>query len=403
MLVVFLYGISSGFPIVLLYQTIKIWLRKEGIDLSTVGYIGLLTLPYSFNFLWAPVLDRYQPFKIGRRRSWALITQVALLISILSLAYTNPSESLWPIIIIGSLVGFFSATQDVAIDAYRREILEEEELGIGAALAVYGYRIGMWLVKGPGLFLVDPETLGLSFQQSFYVIALFSLFGILTSLYLAREPEEIHERPTNLVAAYVEPFREFLKRHGALVILAFVFLYKFGDGIAGSMLGPFYVDMGYSNKTIAEVGANIGLFGTLIGLAIGGTFVYRFGYFASLLLSGILQALATFSFTIILYTGPSYPVLATVIAAEDISGGMGTAALVAYMSHLTNRAFTAAQYALLASIAALGRTIFAGGAGILVETIGYFRFFALCSIVALAGLMLIFPVKKIAERQNAKI
>lgn len=389
MLVVTLLGISSGLPIMLLYSTIKIWLRRSGIDLGTIGFLNLVTLPYSINFLWAPLLDRFMPLKMGRRRGWILITQLALILCIVSLGFTSPQVSLAYIAIAATLVCFFSATQDIAVDAYRREILDDSELGIGAALGVYGYRLGMWLTSGLGLWVVDPETFGFSFQQSFFLTAGFMSIGVFTVLFLAKEPTTILAKSHRFIDVIVAPFKEIVSRKAALSILAFVFFYKFGDAIAGSMVRAFYVDMGFSNKEIAEVASTFGFFSSMIGLAIGGSIIFRFGFFSSLWVSGVLQGLSTLAYTSLLYFEKSYGLLAAVVGFEDITSGMGTAALVAYMAHLTRREFTATQYALFASLASLGRTLFSSYAGYWIEWSGYLWFFIGCSAIATIGLSLL--------------
>lgn len=401
MFVILLLGFSSGLPLMLGYSTIKVWLRREGIDLSTIGYIGWVTIPYSINFIWAPLLDRFEILRFGRRKSWMLFAQVALALSIAGLGLFNPSESLGMVVVMGILISFFSATQDVAIDAYRREILPDKELGIGAAIHVYGYRTAMLVTSGLGLWVVDPETLGFSFGESFFMIAGFMLIGISASLFCS-EPTEHQKRPQNLKETVVDPFVDFLQRRGAIPILLFIFFFKFGDAIAGSMLNPFYVDIGFSNSDIAEVAKTFGFFSSMAGLFIGGSLIFRFGILKSLWVYGILQALSTASFAVLSVAGDNYGLFAGVVAFEDLSSGMGTAGLVAYMSGLTNKAFTATQYALLASLASLARTFFSGFAGEIVEAVSFTYFFILGSVFAIPGLVFLYIVTRISKNESSR-
>lgn len=393
MLLVFLLGFSSGLPIILLYSNLKLWLRNEGVDLSTIGYLSWVTIPYSINFIWAPLLDRYRLFRSGRRKSWILASQMGLGLSMLSMSFASPAESIVMIAAIGGLICFFSATQDVAIDAYRREILEDEELGVGAAIHVYGYRIAMWVTGGFGVWITDANTWNLSFQESFVILAGFVLVGVVACV-LCEEPKIKEGTPQSLRGAVIQPFQEFLKRPQALGLLAFVLLYKFGDSMAGTLTRPFYADMGFSNATIGEIPATLGLFSTMAGLFLGGIFIFRFGVYKALLVAGVLQAVSTMSFSILTFTGPVEWALAGVVVFEDVSGGMGTAALVAAMSFMANKQFTATQYALLASLASLGRTFFSGYAGVMAEGLGYQTFFIVCGFLAIPGLIFILVSKK---------
>jgi MFS transporter, PAT family, beta-lactamase induction signal transducer AmpG len=399
MLVVLLLGFSSGLPIMLVASTLKVWLRREGIDLSTIGFMSWLMTPYSFNFLWAPLLDRYTLGSVGRRRSWMLLTQVGLFAAIFALGFANPASSLTLILVLGFIISLFSATQDVAIDAYRREILPDNELGTGAALGVYGYRIAMLVASGFALWIVDKDTLGLTFNQSFMIVSAFMAVGLLTTLFVAREPEA-ESKPTSLKTAVVEPFLEFFKRHGAIVILLFILMFKMGDAIAGSMLSPFYVDLGYQNKDIAEVAKFFGFASSMAGLFIGGALIYKLGIYPCLWIFGILQALSTGFFALLSVSQPTWGLLAGVVAFEDLSGGMGTAALVAFMSTMANKKFTATQYALFSSLASFGRTFFAGFAGKLITAVGYTNFFLLCSALALPGLILLHFMIKLQKSEG---
>ena len=392
---ILLLGFSSGLPIMLLYSSIKIWLRRENIDLSTIGYFSWITIPYSFNYIWAFLLDRYIPTSLGRRRSWLVITQLGLIACLISLGFGDPSLSVPYIAICGFLVCFFSATQDIVVDAYRREILPDEELGLGASIGVYGYRIGMLVASGFGLWVVDPETLGFSFQQMFQLMACFMLIGVGASFF-CQEPEINGSRSHTLKESIIEPFKDFLTRPGSLWILAFILFFKLGDSIAGSMLGTFYVDLGFSNKTIAEITKGIGFISSMAGLFIGGFAIYNLGIVRCLWIFGILQACSTLFISALTFDASPF-MLTLVVAFEDMSSGMGTATLVAFMASLTNKNFTATQYALFSSLASFGRTFVSGFSGVLIEATDYRVFFIICCLLAVPGLLVLLKVQKVED------
>ncbi len=406
MLVILLLGFSSGLPIMVVYGSVKLWLKKFGVDLSTIGYISWIAIPYSYNFLWAFLFDRFSPFKVGRRKSWLLITQALLLLSFVLLSFGNPQDSVGYIALMGFLLCFFSASQDVAVDAYRNEALSRDELGIGASFGVYGYRVAMWVASGFGIWITDSETWNWSFNQMFLLMAGFMLVGIVTTLW-ADEPENQQPRLTTLTESVFVPFKEFFKRSHAFYILLFIFFYKFGDSFAGSMSRPFYSDVGFTNKDIGEIASTLGLFSTLLGLFLGGGLIFRFGHYRALWVSGILQAVSTVLFAV-LALSPTRWNFAGVVFFEDVSSGMGTAALVAFMGLLTNKSFTATQYALFASLASVGRTMFAGFSGDVIvffrnqplvlqsfQHVGYFHFYILGTLLAIPGLFFLARSQKI--------
>ena len=395
MLMVLLLGFSSGLPIMLLYSSLKIWMRREGAELSTIGYLSWMTLPYSFNFMWSFLLDRFIPCKLGRRKSWLLITQIAIALAMIAISRSDPQVSIGYLVATGTLLCFFSATQDIAVDSYRREILPDSELGIGASVGIYGYRVGMLVASGLGLWVVDPQTLGLSFNQMFLMMAACMSVGIITTIF-CDEPATIGRPPDTLVKAVIEPFKEFLQRPYALWILLFILMFKMGDSIAGSILGAYYVDMGFDNKTIAEVTKGIGFISSMLGLFIGGWTIFNIGIYRGLWIFGFLQAIST-ALLGILTTQATTLLLTVVIAFEDLSSGMGTAALVAFMAQMANRRFTATQYALLSSLASFGRTFVSGFAGTLIESTSYLTFFILCCLLAIPGLLLLLKMAHVAE------
>ena len=392
----FFLGFSAGLPIMLVLSLVKIWSRREGVDLTTVGLLGLVGIPYSLNFLMGPFVDSFENKKIGRRRTWLFASQLGLILSIFGLSFCSPTASIEQVAIVTLVIACFGATQDVAIDAYKREILPEEEIGMGSSLYVYGYRLGMLVTSGGGLWLADAETMGLGFQEVFRFIALVMIAGPITT-FIATEPEVKERGPADLKQAVVEPIMDFLSAHGfasALSILGLIFFYKFGDSLVGGMLGTFYVDMGYSNKVIAEVTKGIGFFSSMGGLAVGSLVIYRFGVKPSLFAFGLLQCLSTICFTLLTWEQfkGGWWSLAMVIGLEDFSSGMGTTALITFMSTMTNKKYTATQYALFASLAALGKTLFGGSAGLLVTKLGYPSFFIMGALLAIPGLILIFKI-----------
>ena len=317
----------------------------------------------------------------------------------------KPSESVGFIALAGGILCFWSASQDVAVDAYRNEILNSDELGVGASLAVYGYRIGMWVASGFGIWITDAKTWAWSFQQMFLLMASLMVIGIVTTLF-ADEPTENESASKNLKGKCCLPLIEFLKRDGAVLFFAFIFFFKFGDSFAGSMSRPFYAKIGFDNKTIGEIASTVGLFSSLLGLFVGGSIIFRFGYYSALWVSGILQAISTALFAFLAFM-PTKVFFTGVVFFEDLSSGMGAAALVAFMGRLTNKRFTATQYALFASLASLGRTLFAGFAGNVIEGFerinflggridyqGYFGFYLLSAILAVPGLFILYRLNK---------
>ena len=391
-------GFSSGMPLLLTFSTLSIWLAEEGISKTAIGLFALVGMPYSLKFVWAPLIDRLRlPLLtrwLGRRRGWAILTQLALMIGIVGLGSNDPANGAWALAAWALFVTFASASQDVVIDAYRVEILEERQYGAGAAMIVAGYRIGM-LASGAGaLYLAEA----VSWFWVYVAMAALMGVGILTIL-LNPEPGR---RDTGgglaggrvdplqwLREAVVEPFAEFLRRGGWLPILLFVVFYKFGDSLAGIMANPFYVEIGFSKAEIASVSKIFGLGATLVGGFLGGLLVVRRGIMQSLLWCGLLQMFSNLMFAIQAMVGHDIAMLSLTIAVENVAGGMGTAAFVAYLSSLCNIAYTATQYALLSSLMALARTALASPSGAVAESTSWVSFFLITTVAALPGLMLL--------------
>lgn len=402
MLLVFFMGFSSGLPLLLTGGTLKTWLAREQVDISTIGYFSWVGMSYSLKFIWAPLLDRFSFFNWGRRRSWMLVTQILLTGLISSLFLFDPKDSLSTIAGIAVLIAFFSATQDVAIDAYRREFLKDMELGMGSSVTQYGYRIAMLISGGLGIGLVGSSWVNLSWQQLYLVMGLIMTLGIVTTL-IAPEPNlDSTQRPKTLRLAVVEPFKEFFTRDKALIILAFVFLFKLGDALSGAMLNPYYVQMGYSNEDIGLIAKTFGLISSLVGLFIGGAVIYSIGIYRSLVVFGILQALSTATFALITFTGPERWALAVAVCFEDISSGMGSAAFIAFLAAITNKKYTATQYAILSSLATVGRNFFSGFSGNMVKALDWANFFYLCGLIAIPGLLMLVVLKDYQTHSEQK-
>jgi PAT family beta-lactamase induction signal transducer AmpG len=384
MLIAALMGFASGLPLLLTGSVLQAWMKEEGVDLGTIGLFALVGLPYTLKFLWAPLTDRFTPSALGRRRGWLLIFQLALIAALVMLSLSHPGVAPGWLAVAALLVTFFSASQDIVIDAYRREALADDEQGLGASLYVNGYRVGMLLASGGGLILADH----ISFAQVYQLMAAFMLLGVATTVF-APEPQPAEGVPTTLREAVVHPFVEYFQRRDALAILAFILLYKIGDTMASHMTTPFYLDIGFSKTEIGAVVKLFGFWATVAGGLLGGLLIMRLGIFRALWGFGILQGVSTAGFAWLALVGASIPGLAAVITFENLSGGMGTAAYVAYMASLTNKKFTATQYALLSSLMGVPRVVAAAPTGYIADATGWVVFFVLCAAVALPGLLLL--------------
>jgi MFS transporter, PAT family, beta-lactamase induction signal transducer AmpG len=384
MMVAMVMGFSCGLPLLLTLSILQAWMKEAGVDLTVIGLMGLSRLPYSTKFLWSPFLDRYTPPFLGRRRGWLLVMQVCLALAIAVLGLTEPRQNLYWVALAALMVNFFSASQDVVVDAYRREDLADEELGLGSSLYVYGYRIGMLLASGGGLILADH----MSFQGVYLFMAACMSVGIVTTLWTA-EPPVGEGQPKTLREAVIDPFVEYFRRPGALWVLTFIVAYKVGDQMAAAMTTPFYLDIGFTKTEIGSVVKIFGFWATIAGAGIGGAVMLRLGVNRSLLAFGLLQALSTAGFALLSLIGPSVVALAGVIAFENLSAGMGTAAYMGFMASLTDKRFTATQYALLTSFMGFSRDVVTAPAGYLAKSFGWFGFFVLCTLLAVPGLAML--------------
>ena len=407
-------GFSSGLPLLLTLSTLSLWLAREGVDKTTIGLFALAGLPYTLKFAWAPLVDRVRipvlTRVLGRRRGWLIVTQLVLMASIVGLGSTQPAVDAGLVALLAFVVAFCSASQDIVVDAYRIDILRDDQQGAGAAMIQVGYRIGM-LASGAGALYLADQT---SWFWVYLTMATLITVGIVTVLF-APEPEgdgaavaaaeaaradALGERnpawPRALArgAAWVEsaviaPFADFMMRPNWQVILLFILLYKFGDAFLGVMANPFYVEMGFTNTEIANVSKIFGLGATLVGGVVGGVFVSRYGAMRSLLVGGILQMLSNLVFAAQAMAGHNVAMLVVTIAIENLSGGMATVAFVAYLSGLCNVAYTATQYALLTSLMAFGRTVLSSSGGWFADQLDWVSFFVLSTAVALPGLILL--------------
>lgn len=384
MLVAFIMGFSGGLPLLLTIGVLQAWMKEEGVDLTWIGMITLVQIPYSWKFVWAPVMDRFTLPFLGRRRGWLLITQLALILSIAVLGFSDPVNKAGLMVAAAILVAFFSASQDIVIDAYRREDLPDEELGLGSSMYIYGYRLGMLLASGGGLIMADY----MPFSKVYLIMAACMLPGVLTTL-LTPEPKAAAGAPRTLKEAIIHPLVDYFSRSHALWMLTFILLYKIGDTMASAITTPFYLDIGFS-KT--EIGAVVKLFGTgatLGGAFLGGIILLWLGINRSLWIFGVLQALSTACFALLARIGYSVSTLSGVIAFENLSSGMGTAAFVAFMASITNKKFTATQYALLTSLIGIPRALASSVTGFMAKHVGWEGFFVACTLVAIPGMLLL--------------
>ncbi|MCW9715128.1 AmpG family muropeptide MFS transporter [Avibacterium sp. 21-594] len=400
MLICVFTGFSSGLPLYVLVSLLPIWLRAENVDLKTLGYFTLIMLPFSWKFIWAPLLDRFVPPFLGRRRGWMLISQILLLISLALFGFLDPSKQfgLSLIAALGVLCSFFSATQDIVLDAYRREILTDNELGLGNSIHVNAYRIAGLVPGSLSLILADHFP----WQTVFIITALFMLPGILMCLFLSTEPNIALKKHRTLKENVIDPFSEFFQRKGvwsALGILMFIFLYKLGDSMATALISPFYLDMGFSKTEIGLVVKNASLWPMVVASILGGILMLKVGINRALWLFGLVQIITILGFAWLAQQGPFETVdsralwsLSLVVAAEYIGIGLGTAAFVAFMARETNPLYTATQLALFTSLAALPRATLNTQAGALIDWLGYYDYFWLCFWLAIPGMLCLVKV-----------
>jgi PAT family beta-lactamase induction signal transducer AmpG len=399
MLVILLMGFSSGLPLLLGFSTLSYWLSKEGVSLTAIGGLLAASAPYSVKFLWAPLIDqaRLPVFTtlFGQRRGWMLAIQIFLAAAIAALGFGDPRESIAYIAALALVVAFLSASQDIVIDAYRIDILEDHEQGAGAAMTQTGYRLGL-LVAGAGAIALADF---ISWSLIYALMASLVGIGMVAALIAPEPPAAKHRTATSaaepsglratLHRAVVAPLTDLLGRPGIVWIVLFVLLYKYGDAIAGAMANPFYFQIGFSGVEIAGVTKVFGVAATLVGVFAGGALVARFGVWSALVIGGVLQAATNLLFAWLAASGHDLTLLAVAVGADNFAGGLGSAAFVAYLSGLCNVSFTGTQYALLTSLMAFGRTLFATASGPLAEHLGWVGFFIATTAIAVPGLVLL--------------
>lgn len=415
MLTLLALGFSSGLPAPLVFSNLSIWLRDEGVSRTDIGLFALAATPYAINFLWAPLIDHLRlPWltdRFGRRRGWALATQIALIGAILWMSYSTPAQHLWMMAVATLLVTTASATQDIVIDAYRIDSLTPEQYGAGSAVAIWGWHLGGTLVGGAGGLLLAGQF---GWQASYQILALAVLVGVLAIL---ASPEPVRAIPrrvaeeeaavrarlagrlpagTAAVAAWlynavVAPFAEFMRRDGWLLVLVFVFVFKFGDAMLGRMSGVFYRELGFSLETIAEVSKVYGFAANMVGVFLGGVLAARIGVLRALFVAGFLTAATNLTYSALAVVGQQKWMLAVAVVSDSFTTGLVTVAFVAYLSGLCNVAYTATQYALLASLGNLSRIWLSASAGYMVDRLDgdWATFFTFTAGLALLGLPLL--------------
>lgn len=387
MLICVFTGFSSGLPLYILLSLLPAWLRTEHVDLKAIGLFALIQFPYNWKFLWSPLLDRYALPAFGRRRGWMLAAQLVLLVGLPLFGAFEPQLDLWSIAVLALGVAFFSATQDIVLDAYRREILPDVELGLGNSIHVNAYRIAGLVPGSLSLILADI----LPWSSVFFITALFMLPGIGMTL-AVNEPAIAGALPRTLRAAAVEPFREFIGRHGlrsALLVVAFMTLYKLGDSMATALATPFYLDMGFTKTEIGLIAKHAGLWPSVIGGLLGGAWMVKLGINRALWLFGVVQVVSILGFAALTLFPQDRLMLAIAIGFEALGVGLGTAAFVAFIARATHPLYTATQFALFTSLATAPRVLVNSITGWIVEQTGWFHFFLLCTLLALPGMLLL--------------
>jgi len=438
-------GFVSGVPLLLTITLLQAWLTDEGISKSTIGLFALVGLPYSLKFLWAPLFDGLTLSSFGRRRSWMLVTQILLIITIIGLGMTDPAMNSYNVAILATLVAFSSASQDIVIDAYRRESLTDEEQTLGASAYVLGYRIGALAAGAGGLILADY----MSYQMVYALMSIIMLYGVFITI-ISDEPKSAYV-PPNLAETVIRPFMEFLDRYTSInniaadrlkylrkgftlnvtlspgmdifnfgkikyycykrskitrrkllkhvfytpiMILLFILFYKIGDTMAHSLSTNFYLDIGFSKTEIGSIVKFFGLFATLVGAFAGGLIALRIGLYQSLIMFGIFQAIATLGFSVLAYVGDNIYLLMIVISMENLAAGMGYTAYLAFIANMTNKQFTATQFALMTALMSLPRTLFSGFSGYLVEFFDWEIYFIFCSLIAFPALIILIKLRE---------
>jgi PAT family beta-lactamase induction signal transducer AmpG len=387
MAILLLLGFSSGLPFYLTSKTLQAWMTTANVDLKTIGFFSLVTLPYSLKFVWAPLMDRYVPPFLGRRRGWVFITQVLLLLAIAAMSLHDPHRGLQMLAINAIAIAFFSASQDISLDAYRTDVLQDREMGAGAAVFVMGYRIAMITTGALAFFLADR----MPWQTVYLILSLLILVGI-AGTFIAPEPVLSDAPPKTLVEAVVLPFADFFQRVGvtrALFVLLFIVLYKYSDSLAGSMTTPFLLKAGFSQSEVGAVFLGVGVIATIAGVIVGGAVIGKLGINRSLWIFVVLQGLSNLTYYGLSLAGKNHAFMVAAIVTENFGLGLVTAGMTAYLMSMCNKRFTATQFALLSSLMAASRDILVAPAGKIAESVGWPGFFLITVVLAVPPLLLL--------------
>ncbi len=382
------FGFSSGLPLFILLALVQAWLTDSGLNVKALGLFALVMFPYTWKFLWAPLMDRYSITRLGRRRGWMAVTQAALFVAVGAMGMLDPKNQMVLIGGMAALIAFLSSSQDIVVDAYRRESLPDSEQGLGSAIHVNAYRVAGMVPGALSLILADM----MSWQMVFWITAAFMLPGLVCTLFV-KEPEVQGTTPRTIRDAVVLPFTEFIKRDGwkhAIFILLFIFLYKLGDSLATALSIKFYLDMGFTMTQIGVVAKTTGFWASIAGALLGGIWIIGLGINRGLWIFGALKAVVILGFSWLAQSAVPDPILlAVVIGAEAFGTGLGTAAFVAYIARTTDPRYTATQFALFTSLAAVPRTFINASAGYIIDVTGWFMFFNLCFLLAIPGMLLL--------------
>ena len=409
-------GFTAGLPFLLVFSTLSAWLTEAGTSRSVIGFFSWIGITYSIKFFWAPVIDRLPlpmlTHLLGKRRSWMLLAQTGIAVGLVGMAMTDPVTQITQLALFALLVAFSSATQDVSIDAYRIEVVKVELQGAMAAMYILGYRVAL-LVAGAGAFYLAEFR---SWTEAYYVMAILMSVGVVTVLLIkepkhktsaetimreqrvidflennAHLPDKLKNVGAWIIGAVICPFTDFFQRNGslAIVILLFISMFRISDIAMGVMANPFYLDLGFSKTEIANVSKIFGFFVSIFGALLGGLLVVRYGIMRPLLLGAILVATTNLLFAVMSEVTPSLALLAMVISADNLSGGLAGGVFIAYLSSLTNTSYTATQYALFSSLMTLVPKFLGGFSGVIVENYGYFNFFIYASIIGIPAILLV--------------
>ncbi|MDA0680433.1 MAG: AmpG family muropeptide MFS transporter [Proteobacteria bacterium] len=390
MLICVFTGFTSGLPLYVLIQLVPGWLRVEGVGLAEIGFFALIGVPYTWKFIWSPLMDRFTLPFLGHRRGWMLVTQLALFLSIGSMGFLNPALSIWTVAYLAAAVAFFSASQDIVLDAYRRELLPDVELGIGNSIHVQAYRLSGLVPGSLALILADH----IPWQTVFMVVALFMGVGLIMTLVI-QEAIADPSPPKSMREAITEPFIEFVQRKGpasAGLVLAFLFLYKLGDNMATALQTPFYVDVGFSLTQIGSIAKFASLISAIVGGLVGGIMMIKLGINRALWIFGVVQVVSILGFALLSEVGANPWMLGVTVSLEYLGVGLGTAAFTAFIAKNTNPVFAATQFALFTALTSVPRTVANAVTGVIVEQTGWTTFFLLCTGLAIPGMLLLYRV-----------